>query len=493
LLIANRGEIALRIIRSCKKLAIRTVAAYSEPDRESLPVDYADERVPLHGASPNDTYLNTKKIIEAAVTSRCDGIHPGYGFLAEDTAFVTACKENGLVFIGPTADAISKLGNKLLARKTMREVGVPVIPGSDEPLKDEYDAIDCANKTGYPVFLKAVYGGGGRGMRIATTDEDIRRFYRITKLEAASSFGRDQIYVEKRLTNPRHLEIQALADNDGKIISLGERECSIQRKYQKIIEEAPSVAVDDELRGRLSDAAKKGLSEAKYSNAGTVEFLLDKEGHFYFLEVNKRLQVEHVVTELTTGIDLVEEQLRIALESELNLSQNEVHVNGCAINCRINAEDPKRDFTPSPGTVIHYHAPNGPGIRIDSALYSGYVVPDYYDSLIAKLATWGRDRYEAIQRMQNALDEIEILGVPTTVPLHRALLRDGSFLAGEFDSTYMNSFVKTLDTELEDLERYAVAVAAAMRAANLANSSSQTTRHSTWKNFARARMHNGRN
>ncbi|HXY82603.1 MAG TPA: acetyl-CoA carboxylase biotin carboxylase subunit [Candidatus Saccharimonadales bacterium] len=487
LLIANRGEIALRIIRTCRKLGIRTVAVYSDVDQESLPVAYADQRYPLHGITPSETYLSIPKIVQAALDTGCDGVHPGYGFLSEDSDFVEACREKNLVFVGPNPKAITKIGNKLAARKTMHEAGVPLIPGTDEPLKNEYEALEIAKSVGYPVILKAVYGGGGRGMRIAKSDDEVRRFYRVTKLEAASSFGRDLIYMEKRLTNPRHVEIQALA-NSGNVISLGERECSIQRRYQKLVEEAPSVAVNDELRGRLNDATKNGLGAAEYTNAGTVEFLIDQENKFYFLEVNKRLQVEHVVTELTTGIDIVEEQLRIAFESELNLSQNEVHVTGWAINGRINAEDPRKDFSPSPGTVIHFHAPSGPGIRVDSALYSGYIIPEYYDSLIAKLSAWGRDRTEAIRRLQNALEEVEIIGVPTTIPLYRALLRDQAFINGQFDTTYLNTFVKNMNTELLELELCAAAIAAAMRATNLPfrNRLQQRFQRSYWKASARA-------
>jgi acetyl-CoA carboxylase biotin carboxylase subunit len=486
LLIANRGEIALRIIRTCRKLGVRTVAIYSDVDQESLPVTYADERYPLRGITPAETYLNISKIIEAANKTRCDGVHPGYGFLSEDPGFIKACNEANLVFVGPTVEAISKVGNKLDARRTMREAGVPLIPATDDPIKDEYEAAEFAKRAGYPVILKAVYGGGGRGMRIANSDDEVRRFYRVTKLEAASSFGRDLVYVEKMLTRPRHVEIQALA-SAGNVISLGERECSIQRRYQKLVEEAPSIAISEQLRKQLNDAAKKGLGAAQYTNAGTVEFLIDMDNQFYFLEVNKRLQVEHVVTELTTGIDIVEEQLRIAFESKMDLSQNDVHVNGWAINMRINAEDPRRDFAPSPGEIIQFHAPSGPGIRIDSHLYSGYVIPECYDSLIAKLSAWGRDRAESIRRAQNALEEIEILGIPTTIPLYRALLRDKAFNDGEFDTNYLNTFNVKLTSELDNLGLYAAAVAAAMRSRNLSfrHRLQQRFQRSHWKTSAR--------
>ena len=343
----------------------------------------------------------------------------------------------------------------------MQEAGVPIIP-ADGPVKDADDAADVAEKIGYPVILKAVYGGGGKGMRIAKTSDEARRFFRLTKLESLSAFGRGEVYIEKRLISPRHVEIQAVCDKHGKVVSLGERECSIQRRHQKLLEEAPSVAVNGKLRQQLNDAAKKGLSAAGYTNAGTVEFLLDKTGEFYFLEVNKRLQVEHLVTEMTTGIDIVEEQLNIASTSSLGISQNEVQVEGWAINCRINAED-ARSFAPSPGTVIHYHPATGPGVRVDSALFSGYTIPEYYDSLVAKLATWGRDRSEAIQRMKVALDEIEIIGVPTTIPLHRLLMRDEGFVEGDFDTTYLNNVLPRMNTNLLTLEKFAVVAASTSR------------------------------
>jgi acetyl-CoA carboxylase biotin carboxylase subunit len=487
LLIANRGEIALRIERTCRKLGIRTCIVYSEPDASTTPVYYADERYPLRGATPSVTYLNIPKLIHAALETNCDAIHPGYGFLSEEPTFVEACDENHLIFVGPSREALERLGNKLLARKTMKEAGVPIIPGSDFDIKDEERAVGAAEEIGYPVILKAVHGGGGRGMRIAHTAEETRRFFRVTRLESLSAFGRDDVYIEKRLESPRHVEIQAVADAQGNAISLGERECSIQRRHQKLLEEAPSVAVRDDLRKELNHAAKKGLKAAGYTNAGTVEFLVNKSGQFYFLEVNKRLQVEHLVTELTTGIDIVEEQLRIASGSSLSISQNEVHVNGWAIDCRINAEDPRRDFLPSPGTVIHYHAPAGPGVRVDSALYSGYSIPEYYDSLVAKLATWGRNRSEAIERMRVALDEIQIVGIPTTIPLHQTLIRDVRFNRGEFDTTYLSEIVPSMNSNIMNLEKLAAATAAAtkMKSASQFATTSGPVTISPWRLAAR--------
>lgn len=463
LLVANRGEIALRIIRTCRKLGVRTVLVHSDPDRQSLPVQYTDETYSLGGSTPADTYLNIPKIIKAALDTFADAIHPGYGFLAENVNFVKACEENHLTFVGPTSGALEKLGNKIIARRTMQEAQVPVIPGSDIPLRDEDDAVKVADRIGYPVIIKAVYGGGGRGMRIAGTSEEVQRLFRVTKLESISAFGRDELYLEKQLVSPRHVEIQALADTQGKIVCLGERECSIQRRHQKLLEEAPSIALNEKLREELGEAARKGLAAAGYANAGTVEFLLDKSGHFCFLEVNKRLQVEHLVTELTTGIDLVEEQLKIASGESLDISQNEVHIHGWAMNCRINAEDPRRGFSPSPGTVVRYQAPSGPGIRVDSALFSGYTVPEFYDSMVAKLASWGRDRDETVKRMRMALDEIEIVGVPTTISLHQAIMHDDGFLRGDFDTSYLDRILPRANSHLLELERFAVAAAVVSR------------------------------
>jgi acetyl-CoA carboxylase biotin carboxylase subunit len=490
LLIANRGEIALRIIRTCRKLGIRTVLVYSDPDEGSLPLRYADERYPLHGSTPAETYLNIPKLLNAAKDTSCDAVHPGYGFLSEEEKFVRACEENRLIFVGPPSVALKKLGNKLQARRAMKDSGIPVIPGPDGALKDEDEAERVADEIGYPVILKAVYGGGGRGMRVANKSEEVRRFFRITRLESLSAFGREEIYIEKRLRNPRHVEIQAIADSHGKVVSLGERECSIQRRHQKLLEEAPSVALNDGIRQRLNSATKKGLSAAGYTNAGTVEFLLEKTGEFYFLEVNKRLQVEHLVTELTTGLDIVEEQLKIASTSALDLSQSEVHVKGWAINCRINAEDPRGNFVPSPGRVLIYHPPSGPGIRVDSALFSGCDIPEYYDSLIAKLSAYGVDRSDAIRRMRVALTEIEILGVPTTVPLHRELMRDENFIRGVFDTTYLSEILPRLKSSISEFEKIAAVVAAVERAK--APSSRQLKRthgsSSRWRTVARTQL-----
>jgi len=492
LFIANRGEIALRIIRTCRRLGVRTVLAYSEADRESLPMRYADERYPLNGSMPAETYLNVSKLAQGAVETRCDAVHPGYGFLSEDPRFVEECEGNGLTFVGPSSRTLAKLGNKLQARSVMKECGVPLIPGSDGPLGSEDEAVELATRIGFPVIIKAVYGGGGRGMRIAKDADEVMRFFRLTRLEAASAFGRGDIYIEKRLAAPRHIEIQAVADRRGKIVSLGERECSIQRRHQKLVEEAPSVALDADLRKKLTDVALKGLRASDYTNAGTVEFLVDRNREFYFLEVNKRLQVEHLVTELTTRVDIVEEQLNVAAGDSLSISQNEVEVVGWAINCRINAEDPRRGFIPTPGTVIHYHPPTGPGVRIDAALYSGCAIPEYYDSLIAKLATRGTTRDETIRRMRVALEETEIIGVPTTVPLHVELMRDDSFVSGDFDTTFLDGFVPHLNSRIATYAKLAAVVAAVEKARSPKSWGIERHRkQSTWRAAARTRAITG--
>jgi len=488
LFIANRGEIALRIIRTCHRLGVRTVLAFSEPDRESLPMRYANERYPLDGSTPSETYLNIEKLVKGARETDCDAVHPGYGFLSEDPSFVEACYENGLIFIGPSSRTLAKLGNKLQARKTMSENGIPVIPGSEGALRDEEEAVSVSEKTGYPVIIKAVYGGGGRGMRIARDKDDVRKFFRVTLLEAQAAFGRGEIYVERRLTKPRHIEIQALADGHGKVISLGERECSIQRRHQKLLEEAPSVALGQKLRDELTDAALRGLSAAAYKNAGTVEFLVEEDGAFYFLEINKRLQVEHLVTELTTRLDIVEEQLNVAANDTLSLSQNEIKVAGWAINCRINAEDPRQGFIPIPGLVARYHAPSGPGVRVDSALFSGCSISEYYDSLIAKLATWGTDRTQAIERMKVALEETEIIGLPTTVPLHRELMQDEDFVRGQFDTTFLDDFLPRLDSTIAGYERLAAVIAAVEKARSPPTWLDKAEGQSRWRAAARAQQ-----
>lgn len=437
-LVANRGEIALRIIRACREMALKTAAIYSEADKESLHLRYADECHCVGPAQPEQSYLNIDKIIQTAKNFGCEAIHPGYGFLAQIPSFAEACESNEIEFIGPSSDALKNMGSKIRAREIVANVGVPVIPGSTEAVEDENAVIEVAEKVGYPVLVKAVYGGGGRGMRIAYKKSDIRQAMELARIEADFAFGNPKLYVEKLLTKPRHIEFQLLADKKGNIIHLGERDCSIQRRYQKLIEETPSPIMTDKLREKMASAAIRVAKAVNYTNAGTVEFLVDKEGRFFLLEMNTRLQVEHLITEMVTGVDIVKEQIKIAMGEELAYKQNDIVVRGHAINCRINCEDPYNDFVPCPGIVSKYHAPGGFGIRVDSALYAGYTIPVFYDSLIAKVAAWGISRNEAIQRMKNALDEYEIEGVETTIPFHKKILSDQYFRRGEVDTGFVH-------------------------------------------------------
>jgi len=432
-LVANRGEIALRIIRACRELGIKTVAIYSEADRESLHLRYANECCYVGPAQPEQSYLSIDKIIQTAKNFRCEAIHPGYGFLAQIPSFARACELNGIEFIGPSSDALKKMGSKIMAREIMAKTSVPVIPGSVEAVEDEAAVAEVAEKVGYPVLIKAVYGGGGRGMRIANSKSDVPQAIELARLEADFAFGSPKLYVK-----PRHIEFQLLADKKGNIVHLGERDCSIQRRYQKLIEETPSPVMADELRRIMAKTAIQAAKAVNYTNAGTVEFLVNNEGNFFFLEMNTRLQVEHLITEMVTGVDIVKEQIKIATGEELAYKQDDIVTKGHAINCRINCEDPYNDFVPCPGTVIKYHVPGGLGIRVDSALYTGYTVPVFYDSLIAKLAAWGIDRNEAIQRMKNALDEYEIEGVETTIPFHKKIINDECFRRGEVDTTFVH-------------------------------------------------------
>ena len=459
-LVANRGEIAVRVIRACRELGIRTVAVYSEADRSSLHVAMADEAYCIGPPPPAESYLNIERIVDVAEKSGAEAVHPGYGFLAENPAFARACREAGLEFIGPTPESMEIMENKVATKRIVARAGVPVIPGPLVPVKDEEEAVEVAEELGYPVLLKAALGGGGRGLRIAWGAEDVRRLFESASREARTAFGSAEIYVEKYIPRPRHIEFQLLADKHGHIIHLGERECSIQRRYQKVVEEAPSPVVDEETRERVGEWAIKAARALKYVNAGTVEFIRDQGGHFYFLEVNKRIQVEHLVTEMVTGVDLVKAQIRIAAGEELWLGQDEVRLTGHAINCRICAEDPYRDFAPCPGTVRDFRPPGGPGVRIDTALYPGYTIPIYYDSLIAKLATWGSDRAEAIARMRNALRELVIEGVMTTVPLHQAIMEDPDFAAGRIHTEYLSEKLGSLLAARREAEEELALVAA---------------------------------
>ena len=433
ILVANRGEIAVRVMRACREMGIRTVAIYSEADRKSLHVRYADEAVPIGPAAASESYLRMDRLVEAARATSAEAIHPGYGFLSENPAFARAVADAGLTFVGPPPQAMELLGSKTAARALALGAGLPVVPGS-ETLPSLEAARRTADEIGFPVMLKASAGGGGKGMRVVRSGEDLESSWRNARSEAQNAFGDPSLYLEKLIEQPRHVEIQILGDQHGNLIYLGERECSLQRRHQKVMEETPSPAVDQALRTQMGDTAVRIGKLAGYCNAGTVEFLVDLERNYYFLEVNARLQVEHPVTELVTGIDLVKEQIRIAAGEPLKLRQHDVRIRGAAIECRISAEDPARDFFPSPGTITALRVPSGPGVREDSGVYEGWRVPLEYDPLIAKLIVWGRDRGEAIARLGRALDEYEVGGIETNISFFQRVLRHADFLAGRLDT-----------------------------------------------------------
>jgi len=437
LLIANRGEIALRVISACKDLGVRTVAVYSEPDRNSLHVRYADEAICIGPARSADSYLKIPSIISAAEVTGADAIHPGYGFLAEDPGFASICEVSGLTFVGPRSEAIQMMGDKSRARAAMREAGVPILPGSPGPLGSLEEARGEAARIGYPVILKASAGGGGRGMRVVRKPAELEQNLHQAKHEAAVSFGSSEVYVEKFIERPRHIEFQVMGDNHGRVISLGERECSIQRRHQKLLEEAPSTKIDQATREEMGRVLSRALSKIGYSNAGTVEFLMDEDGSLYFIELNARIQVEHPVTEMVTGLDLVKSQIRLADGEHLStVIPEEVKIRGHAIECRINAENPET-FTPSAGRISKFIPPGGIGVRVDTAAYSDWFVPPYYDSLVAKLIVHGHDRTEAITRMQRALDMFVIEGIHTSIPLHKRIMADEDFALGNYDTHYL--------------------------------------------------------
>lgn len=463
-LIANRGEIALRIIRACKELNIPTVAIHSEADAITLYVKKADEAC-LVGPGPVAGYLNIYRIIDLATQKGVDAIHPGYGFLAENHEFAEACQENGITFIGPTPQAMIAMGDKILARQTMKKAGIPVVPGIEHSLDSLTEAEKIAADIGYPVMLKASAGGGGRGLRLCRTPEDLKKNFEIASSEALKAFGKGDVYIEKYIEAPRHIEFQILADNYGNIVQLGERDCSIQRRHQKLIEVAPSPFLDSELRKKMGEAAITAARAANYTNAGTVEFLVDKNRDFYFLEMNTRVQVEHTITEEVTGIDIVKEMIRIAAGEKLSFTQDEVQISGFAIECRINAEDPRNGFLPTTGRISAYYSPGGFGVRIDGNVYRGYVVPPYYDSMLAKMTVWGRTWEEAVARTARSLDEFLIRGVKTTIPFYRMIMRDESFRKGEFDTHYIeNKFNELLyEDEMEKIDMV-FAIAAAITA-----------------------------
>jgi acetyl-CoA carboxylase biotin carboxylase subunit len=448
ILIANRGEIALRIIRACRELGIKTLAVYSEADVQSLHVQLADEAICIGGPKSVDSYMRADRIISAAEIADVDAIHPGYGFLSENSKFAEQCESCNIRFIGPKSHTIKIMGDKAIARQTVRKVGVPTVPGSDGPVDSESEATKVARKIGYPIIIKAVAGGGGRGMRIAHNDVSFAKEYHVARAEAEKAFNNASVYIEKYIQNPRHIEFQILADGHGNVVHLGERDCSVQRRHQKLIEESPSPFLTPDLRKKMGKMAVRAAAAAEYENAGTIEFIVDPKGEFYFIEMNTRIQVEHPVTEEVTGIDLIKEQIRIASGEKLDFAQNDVKFRGHAIECRINAEDPARNFTPSPGTIGLYYAPGGHGVRVDSHVYSGYTIPPYYDSLIGKLIAHGDNRKMALERMYRALSEYLIRGIETTIPLHKAILSDPVFIAGKATTGYLEEFLSRTPPDL---------------------------------------------
>ncbi|GAA4709840.1 acetyl-CoA carboxylase biotin carboxylase subunit [Brevibacillus fulvus] len=445
ILIANRGEIAVRVIRACRELGIRSVAIYSEADRDALHVKLADEAYCIGPTASKDSYLNIATIMSVATKVGVDAIHPGYGFLAENADFAEICAACNITFIGPDPEAIIKMGDKSTAKETMKTAGVPTVPGTEGLVEDMEEAIRTAQLIGYPVMIKATAGGGGKGMRVAVNDEDLEKGIRQAQNEAKTAFGNPGVYLEKFVEGPRHVEIQIMADKFGNVVYLGERDCSIQRRHQKLIEEAPSPALSQELRQKMGEAAVAAAKAVNYHGAGTVEFLLDKYGNFYFMEMNTRIQVEHPVTELVTGIDLVKEQISVAAGNPLSFGQEDIVLDGWAMECRINAENPAKGFMPSPGRITNYLPPGGFGVRVDSSAYTGYMIPPYYDSMIAKLIVWGKTREEAINRMKRALSEFVVDGISTTIPFHLKVMEHEVFVSGDFDTKFLELYELNLD------------------------------------------------
>mgnify|MGYP004625412119 FL=1 len=437
ILIANRGEIAVRIIRACRELGIRTVAVYSEIDKNSLHKELADEAVCIGPAPSNKSYLNVKAIIEAACLTGCDGIHPGYGFLSENSSFAKMCDEIGIKFIGPTYKMIELMGNKSKAKETMKKAGVPVVPGSDGLVDNVLEAIKVALRIGYPVILKASSGGGGKGIRIAYNEKELVKFYDLVRQEAKISFNDDSIYIEKFIENPRHIEVQVIADEHGNVIHLGERDCTVQRNNQKMLEETPSGVITDKLRQKMGKITVSALKEIGYSNVGTIEYLLDKNKDFYFMEMNTRVQVEHPITETITGVDIIKEQLRIASGEKLQYKQDDIKFTGHSLEARINAENPYKNFMPCPGEIKELHIPGGNGVRIDTAIYPGYKIPPTYDSMIAKIIVHGKDRNESIAKMKSALGEFVIDGISTNIDFLYKILKDEDFISNNYDTSFI--------------------------------------------------------
>ena len=439
ILIANRGEIALRVLRACKELGIKTVAVHSTADADAMHVRFADESVCIGPPAAKDSYLNVPAILSACEITGADAVHPGYGFLSENARFAEILNDHGLHFIGPKAEHIRIMGDKIEAKRTAKRLGIPVVPGSDGGITDDREATKVANEIGYPVLIKAAAGGGGRGMKVARSQEELSTALSTARSEAKAAFGDDAVYIEKYLGKPRHIEIQVLGDGKGNAIHLGERDCSLQRRHQKVLEESPSPALNVPARDKIGETVAKAMREIKYLGVGTVEFLYE-EGEFYFIEMNTRIQVEHPVTEMITGIDLIFEQIRVAAGAELSLKQEDIEFRGHSIECRINAENPV-SFRPSPGKILHYHAPGGLGVRIDSAVYQGYTIPPYYDSLVGKLIVHGKTRTEALMRLKRALDEVVVDGIETTLPLFRALVREADIIDGNYHIHWLEQFL----------------------------------------------------
>lgn len=442
ILIANRGEIAVRIIRACRSMGIKTIAVYSTADRHALHVYLADEAVCIGPPAPRDSYLNIAAIISAAKGCGAQAIHPGYGFLSENSTFAKLCRENGLVFIGPSPEVIDRMGNKSAARRTMMKAGVPVVPGTKRALHEADEALAAARDIGWPIMIKASSGGGGKGMRVSESEDDFAEMFAIAQRESVNAFGDNSMYLERAIVNPRHIEVQIIADSHGNVISLGDRDCSVQRSHQKMIEESPSPFIDNSVRQQLFDDAVRAAQAVGYVNAGTIEFLVDEDRNYYFMEMNTRVQVEHPVTEMITQVDLVREMIRVAAGEELSLSQDRVYMHGHAIECRINAEEPEKGFLPSPGKIEQMHLPGGNGVRVDSATYDGFEVTPYYDSMIAKIIVQAQDRTEAIEKMSTALDEMVIVGVKTNLDFQYAILQNETFRAGDADTGFIERFMK---------------------------------------------------
>ncbi len=472
--IANRGEIAVRIIRACREMGKTSVVGYSEADRSSRAIRLADEAILLGPSPSSESYLNIPRIIQCVKETKCDAVHPGYGFLSERAAFAEACEKAGITFIGPKSQVIELMGDKTRARQAVTRAGMPVVPGTLEPIGEVKEALRLANEFGYPVMIKAAAGGGGKGLRLASNPTELEAAFQIAQSEAASAFGDSSVYLEKQIKNPHHVEIQLLADHFGNVIHLGERECSIQRRHQKVIEECPSPFISSETREKMCVAAVRAAKDIGYTNAGTMEFLVDADQNFYFLEMNTRVQVEHPTTEMVTGIDIVKEQIRIASGEQLQFNQEDVAFRGAAIECRIYAEDPEQNFLPYPGKISTLRTPGGTGVRDDSGIYQGFEVPVFYDSLLSKLVTWGRDRAEAIERMKRALEEYLVVGIKTTIPFYQRVLRTPAFEKGNVTTSFIDDFFKEEKASQKNpYEHIAIAAAAISEFERLTSGSSQ--------------------